>query len=316
MAGQQTLDLPIGVRIPAPQFLLWFLLWIPSLFAVSLCQAAESMQKASLFFTEVKLDGKGPFNFIIDTGAMASVISESLFQSLEAEADVNYGIKMGIGDKKRGEASELLRANFQSMELAGLAVSPFRPFVMKLSQLQGAVSKQLDGIIGYDVLKDYEVALDYIQGKVELYSPDSSRIDRNSAVGIEIYMNHIYIPVTLSGHKLHFLLDTGASHCVLSSAIVDSLQLDRYLTLSDNDTLIGISGVADTTIDTYVLPSITVDGKEVKDITITVLNLSDLSGLLGRDIQGVIGQNFLKHFTVRINYQEKLLELWKVHPQE
>jgi hypothetical protein len=95
-----------------------------------------------------KINGKGPFNLIVDTGAPAVFITKS------------------VAKKAKGEPDEKGWVNFDSFELeGGLKVEKARGRVEDLVQLDGMNSMglagvELHGVIGYQVLAKYRVEYD------------------------------------------------------------------------------------------------------------------------------------------------------------
>jgi len=99
----------------------------------------------------VKINDKGPFNFIIDTGAPILILG--------TEAAKKAGIQ---GDKNK-------RATFERFEIEGGVVlenakgfveDPFQLVGMNKMNLPGV---RLDGIIGYTVLAQYRIQYDFTQ---------------------------------------------------------------------------------------------------------------------------------------------------------
>jgi serine protease DegQ len=101
-----------------------------------------------------KLNGKGPFNLIVDTGAPAVFITKAVAQKAKAEADdkgwVNFdtfvlegGLKV---EKARGRVEDLVQIDgMNSMGLAGI---------------------ELHGVIGYNVLAKYKIEYDLTSDKL------------------------------------------------------------------------------------------------------------------------------------------------------
>lgn len=102
----------------------------------------------------VKLNGKGPFNFIVDTGAPAVFIPKSVAKKIKGEEDGKGWV------------------NFDSFELeGGLKVEKARGRVEDLVQLDGMNSLglagvELHGVIGYNVLARYRVEYDLTSDKL------------------------------------------------------------------------------------------------------------------------------------------------------
>lgn len=101
-----------------------------------------------------KINGKGPFNLILDTGAPAVFITKAVAKKAKAEID------------------EKGWANFDSFVLeGGLAVEKARGRVEDLFQLEGMngmglAGVELHGVIGYNVLAKYRIQYDFTTDKL------------------------------------------------------------------------------------------------------------------------------------------------------
>lgn len=102
----------------------------------------------------VKINGKGPFNLICDTGAPAVFITKAVAKKAGADTDAKGW------------------ANFDKFELeGGLAVEKARGRVEDLFQLDGMNSMglagvELHGVIGYNVLAKYRITYDFTADKL------------------------------------------------------------------------------------------------------------------------------------------------------
>ena len=262
-----------------------------------------------LIFVPVKLDGNGPFTFIIDTGAMASLINKTLANKLQAEKQEYQGMAMGFGKAKKEQevdSLKIFRISFDTLEIGTLKHYDFKPFIMDISHIADAIGSPVDGVIGFDVLRNYEVVINYRSGEI-IFNPLPEKPETTGTT-FELFMNHVYVPARVAGKNFPFLLDTGASHCVLSSLLVDSLGLAPQLRPSRIDTLVGASGSGGE-IRTYILDSLTIASRTVENIEIALVDLSPFSSVLGREIYGVVGHNFLRQFKLIINYRDMKIYL-------
>lgn len=102
----------------------------------------------------VKINGKGPFNLICDTGAPAVFITKAVAKKAGAEADEKGWL------------------NFNKFELeGGLAVEKAKGRAEDLFQLDGMNSMglagvELHGVIGYNVLAKYRITYDFTSDKL------------------------------------------------------------------------------------------------------------------------------------------------------
>jgi serine protease DegQ len=124
----------------------------------------------------VKLNGKGPFNFIIDTGAPALIMTEAVAKK--------------AGGKEKDGWTE-----FDKVELeGGLSVAKPKGVAIDMFQLKGMNSMglagvELHGVIGYNVLAKYRIEYDFNETKlkwtpVDFDAPSPKRIvDKGGSQG-------------------------------------------------------------------------------------------------------------------------------------
>jgi hypothetical protein len=146
----------------------------------------------------VKLNGKGPFNFIIDTGAPALIMTEA------------FGKKVG-GEPDKGWLT------FDKLEIeGGLSIPKPRGVAIDMFQLKGMNSMglagvELHGVIGYNILAQYRIEYDFTDTKlkwtpVDFKVPDPKRIvDKDkSQGGLELIGTLMQFLSAFSGVKPNF----------------------------------------------------------------------------------------------------------------
>jgi serine protease DegQ len=103
----------------------------------------------------VKINGKGPYNFLLDTGAPALFVSTSVARKLGVEAN-----KQGWGtfDRFEVEGGVVLK------QAKGRVEDPFQLEGMNGLGLAGV---ELHGIIGYTILARYRLEFDFTKDKMD-----------------------------------------------------------------------------------------------------------------------------------------------------
>lgn len=101
-----------------------------------------------------KINGKGPFNFILDTGAPALFVSTKVCEKLGIAPD-----KKGWGTFDRFE----IEGGVVLLKAAGRIENPFQLEGMNGLGLAGA---ELHGIIGYNILAQYRMEIDVSRDKM------------------------------------------------------------------------------------------------------------------------------------------------------
>jgi predicted aspartyl protease len=109
-----------------------------------------------IILVDVHVGGRGPFQFAIDTGTSTTAISPEVADALGLKATP-------IGAATTGGASiALTAARVSSLRLSGAESRDvdviIGNFLAMLSQVAG---KKLDGIVGYNFLRNYKVVIDY-----------------------------------------------------------------------------------------------------------------------------------------------------------
>ena len=126
----------------------------------------------------VKINGKGPYNFILDTGAPALFVSTAVCK------------KLGIEPDKKGWGT------FDRFELEGGAVIAKAtgriedPFQLKGMNKMGLAGAELHGMIGYQLLARYRMTFDFTKDKLvwtELdYTPPAPQgLEGGSTAGMD-----------------------------------------------------------------------------------------------------------------------------------
>ena len=168
---------------------------------------------SGLITVPMKVEGQ-TLNMLVDTGGYATMLTEAAAARLKLEKRpvAPYNWLFGFG----GHMS--LYGAAASLEIAGI------PITGKAFNLISGVEPGVDGILGADLLRVFDVDIDYAASKLTLFSPDHCpgkvvywTHDPFAVVPITVRESerHIRLDVQLDGHEISTFLDTGASTSVL-----------------------------------------------------------------------------------------------------
>jgi serine protease DegQ len=101
-----------------------------------------------------KINGKGPYNFILDTGAPALFVSTKVCKELGIPADKNG---WGTFDRFEIEGGVVLTKAVGRVE---------DPFQLKGMNGLGLAGCELHGVIGYNILAQYRMEIDFTRDKM------------------------------------------------------------------------------------------------------------------------------------------------------
>jgi predicted aspartyl protease len=168
--------------------------------------------------TQVYINGQGPYNFMVDTGANSSGISTELAAALKLEA--------GQPTRVHGIAAAVMVDTVQIKEL--------RLGAVRLSVKNAPVFKRedlgVDGLIGLDLLHDRVVTLNFLKNQIEItrrnYLPGSwMTVTGPAFIGSVVPARQRFGQLTIvdaeaGDHvRMTCFLDTGAEQSVGNDAL-------------------------------------------------------------------------------------------------
>ncbi len=250
-----------------------------------------------LIIARVELGALGEYNFIFDTGAMASMLS-SQFADAHDLALLETGIAgLGLG---AGESQTLKMTTMDSLDLGGLKFYDQSMIVMTLPDVIHEVDENIAGIIGYNILSELETTFDFKKGVIEMVRVDGAP-HRDGGFQFSLLHSFISFVLEIKEGKLPFLFDTGASGCVLNESFVDTTELLQRLEKTELDTVFGVAGSAEE-VQLYKMDQMLINGSKYENVSWAVLDLTKFEILLGKQIYGILGNDIFRDKVLTINY--------------
>lgn len=117
-----------------------------------------------LVLVKVRVNGRGPYTFFVDTGATVTVVGAPLARALHLPLLDTPVRALGAGGRFNA------RASYASIALGDVRQDRVVVGVVDLAQIRGAVGP-VDGVIGYNFLRPYRVVIDYPGRNVCLETP-------------------------------------------------------------------------------------------------------------------------------------------------
>ncbi|MBI1729075.1 aspartyl protease family protein [Candidatus Acetothermia bacterium] len=246
------------------------------------------------------VNGKGPYEFILDTGAGTSLLTSELARQLGiTPTETKEG--MGAGGKVKVSLGKV-----ESLAIGQAKIKEIQVAITEELQKIGAViGAKIDGNIGYNYLRNFCLTLDYAKGTLRLIHAEDERMDPElkADAQIKFRLAHpakplILVPTLVNGKgPYQFALDTGASTTVISPELAQNLSIKSTSAAA----MTGGGGKVQAAIGR--VESLAVGGAKVEDLPVMVADfLVMLSQATGSKLDGIIGYNFLKEFRVTLDY--------------
>lgn len=247
---------------------------------------------------KAEVDGiKG--DFIIDTGSPGIVLNSSLGKKgKEIEAS-------GIGGPVQIE--EVTLSNFQ---WGMIEKSNLTGFSLDISHLEKACDRKLMGLIGFEVLKNYELLFDYESRLIRVFKAENAHKYRpkKALVELPIRLNgHVPIVVMKVGNKRAYLgLDSGAEANILDAGYLKKVKSKDA----------GKERVAGLNKKVQLVQARKLDVKagedfQNEDTRFLFIDLGPVREQTEVRIDGILGFPFFENNTVSINYKTKKMYIWR-----
>ena len=237
----------------------------------------------------VRINGK-EFEFWVDTGSSITVLSSDV----ASETAVAILSPNTLTVRTFAGAAPVRPATVKRMELGPIVFANSPAIVIDASLMRLRITGEgvpradlrVDGIIGWDVIRQFNVLMDYENKRITLAPPGNLRTRGTKAQNL-MWVGKPLIEVrTKLGGALHFALDTGAQSSFLNASILE--RVGAPTSISDTR----VFGIAKTGQQTNrVVPSLTLDvaGKTLRLLSVIVYgpvysSLINCDGVLGSDI--------------------------------
>lgn len=258
---------------------------------------------------QAKVDGKGPFNMMLDTGVDPSVID--LRTAREIGLKIASSGHQGSGGGT--ETNLAYETKLPVLELGNLKASTIDALAVDLSKTGNALGKPLHGVLGYSLLKNRIVQIDYPKHIARFYSTSPFLKARHPAKSPKLttlsfrYRDDILMDgVSVNGKGIIANLDTGSDGGFqLTPAAVAELGLEAQAAKARVSKSVGFNGVTENrkgTIKNVTLGGISIDGPAAVFYGKGTGRDNEAWGLR-------IGNAFLKDFVVTIDYQNNVITL-------
>jgi predicted aspartyl protease len=258
-----------------------------------------------LILLPVQVNGDGPFEFILDTGAGTSLLSSDLAKKLKIKI-----ISTKEGQSAGGKISVSL-AKVDSLAVGQAKLDDVDVGIVDLTHIGNTIGTKIDGDVGYNFLKHFRITIDYHDCEIRLDEPRRiQRLGRSSKAEVPMRLASLAKPLLLvdvhaNGHgPFQFAIDTGTS----TTAIAPELAQQLGLKSSPVGPL--TTGGAQVNVTAGTLESFKVGRAGVDDLVVVAADFfATLSQAVGAKLDGIVGYNFLRNFRVVMDYPSEKFRL-------
>jgi predicted aspartyl protease len=259
-----------------------------------------------LILLPVKVNGRGPFDFIFDTGAGTSLLSSDLAKQLEVKT-----IGSKEGQSAGGKVSVSL-AKVDSLAVGDAKIDDVDVGIVDLAHIGKTIGTKIDGDLGYNFLKHFRLAIDYSTCELRLDDPHRlQNFGRTAQTEVPIRLASPAKPLILidvranSRGPFQFAIDTGTSTTAITP------ELAKELGVSSSPIGAATTGGAHVDVTAGTLKSFQVGGVMTDSMPVIVADFfAMLSQAIGAKLDGIVGYNFLRNYKVVIDYPNERFSLF------
>jgi Flp pilus assembly protein TadD len=248
---------------------------------------------------QARVNGGSLREFILDTGSEESTLSRDTAQRERVQA-VTVTLSAGVGEiGLRG----LQLAQAESIDLGTLQIRNL-PVLIKNPALRGIPRREGNSFsplsMGMSMRIDYQKRLLTIGKRLPPVEAD---------IRLPMRINRLAMVRGLvnSKHPTYFVVDTGGQVISISAETANALPPSPFRRIP-----LKVWGTSGWDRDAFLLPGVDLDFDEIeyRNFSLVVLNLRAPSILLGFQLGGIVGHNFLAPFRVTMDLEnsELLLE--------
>jgi len=255
-----------------------------------------------LLLVDVRVNGQGPYTFVLDTGARTCLVDPELASAvgiavLSSEERLGAGGPVHVGI---GNASIAM----ESKELSNVEVG--------ISDELGRISKaaaaaEIRGAIGFNFLHHYRGTFNFARRELSLSNEDRASEDSGTTFALAGKKPLITVPVHVNGKgPFTFVVDTGASATVVSEGLAVRLLIP---VLDVPGRAVG-AGSSDIKMHVATLDALAIGEAVVPKLPVGVVTfLGAISDQVGHQIDGIVGFNYLQAFDCVIDYPNQKIIL-------
>lgn len=308
-----------------------FIIFIITLIGWQLCFSGNSfgqnftfnhgLKKDAISFKKVKnlvviplfINGKGPFNFLLDTGVDPMIITDlALVDSLNIQNVRPIKIN-GVGP---GEEINALFSKDPSVNIGEATISNIPTVILKedVFNLSSYLGVKIYGLIGYYFFNSFIVKINYYSNRITFRLPEARKRVRGVKLDLEFLENKPYINTKLMTSNLgeiqsKLIIDCGASHALSLETYKDGAFPIPEPSIPGN-LGVGLSGEISGSIGR--INALTLGTYTIKNVLTNFPNYSDVAAKTKQKTRtGNLGADILKNFHVTFDYANHAMYLKK-----
>ncbi|MCG8329023.1 MAG: aspartyl protease family protein [Chitinophagales bacterium] len=248
---------------------------------------------------EARLENEQGY-LILDTGAPMMVVNQPVVKTEEAKA-------FSVSRDLYVESVLVNQLEWGGMEEYGLEA-----LAIDLSHLEHSLEHNILGMLGYEMIKDLNIIIDFPEKKLLIGASETSDILWQSPpkynFPFEMERHIPVIEVSINDQKIRLGVDTGTESNLIDSRLTEGPLKDRF-EATDVEHLQGLDQQLDL-VPVGFIDTLFIEGHKIINQRFLATNLEPLRSSTDLQIDGLLGYAFFKNYKCSIDFQNKRIYFW------
>lgn len=259
-----------------------------------------------LISVDVFVNGKKR-KFILDSGAPKVILNAKYFSKRDSTETVISNVH-GVS----GVISDMDIINLKSLDFAGIKMNNQKMITVNLAHLEEELQVPFYGLIGFELIKDYDLVFDYKTKLLTLVNPkyfENYKTEKLDGVSLEIvpFKLERHIPVIeaqIADKVYQFGIDSGAESNLIDETLLPKLR--RVLRRIKTDDLFGADSIKKV-VEKGKIKTMCIGKKSFKKLPTAFSNLSHLNEGYKLNLDGLIGYPILSKQKTIISFEREAI---------
>lgn len=263
----------------------------------------------------VTINKSTTLNFIFDTGIRHTIVTE-LYN--EDTLDLNYAREVSLYGLGEGEPLTTYLSTQNTMQIQSIKMDSISLYALKqnIFQLSKHLGSKINGMIGYDLIKDHVVKIDFVKKELVFYDAASYQVPksyREVPISLERQKAYLSASVILDGesHDVKLLVDTGAELALwlidskFKHFIIPEKSIYTFIGQGLNGEIFGsVARIDKASISDYGFKRPVVAFPDSSAIHMIIAN---------NERDGTVGSELLRRFHIILNYPDTTMFVKRNH---
>ncbi len=248
--------------------------------------------------------------FLFDSGSPSLILNSKYLQKKDTINKKTLSSSKGVN----GGISGMDIEKIEEIDFYGIKILNQKVLTLDLSHIENSLNTKIYGLIGYEIIKDYDILFDYKNKTITLIVPEQFEQFRENHLSNKDF---ITVPISLEKHipviksligtnQYLFGIDCGAEVNLMDDNLYGKVK--KHFRKIKKDTLKGADNNSEEVISGKIKKMI-IGQKKFKNMNTVFNDISHLNNGYKIKLDGLLGYEFLSNQKTLISFRRKQLIL-------